>query len=211
MATKFAIEATGIGGDMTLTGHVGRIAAMGIQDTVLPMLRDADSKVTEVCVFRERDRASPKFMVHAAQGTKISKVKIHILTTSDTTATTVFSWEMEEVYVSRYELDTVDAKGIAYQPHAGKPGVGAASFAGNQTSTSSELNDHRAYARARAGLKPLTPTYPGEYTENRIERVWFSPGKVRWTSTDGNLGEGYDIVSGATDWSGPGDIATTTA
>ena len=208
MATKFAIEASGIGGDMTLTGHVGHIAAMGIQDTVLPMLRDADSKVSEVCVFRVRDRASPKFMLHAAQGTVIAKVKIHILTTGDKVST-VFSWEMESVYVSRYELDTVDSKGIAYQPHAGKPGVGAASFAESTAATSSDMNDHRAYARSRAGLKPLTPTYPGEYTEDRIERVWFSPGKVQWTCTDGNIGDGYDIIAGTTGWAGPGDITAT--
>ena len=211
MATKFAIEATGIGGDMTLAGHVGHIGAMGIQDTVLPMLRDADSKVSEVCVFRTRDRASPKFMLHAAQGTKITKMRIHILTTTGTDVSTVFSWEMEEVYVSRYELDTVDAKGIAYQPHAGKPGVGAASFAESTAATSSDMNDHRAYARARAGLRPLVPMYPGEYTENRIERVWFSPGKVRWSSTDGNLGEGYDILTGTNDWSGVGTIPATSA
>ena len=193
--TAIVMSINGIDGDVTVGAESNLVAAVGVQDVVLASGGDTEKQVSEVCVFRNRDRATPKLLTYAAAGTSITNVKIRILDNNNETS---FQWELENVYVSRYEGDTPETGGIAYGPHLGSPGVGATDAFSDSNSTSTAMHDDRRYAYSRAGLSPRYPgSFPGVYQEGRVERVWFNASKIKWHSADGNITEGWDVSTNA--------------
>ena len=189
--TSILVDIDGIDGDLSVGTLTNKVAALGIQDVVLATGGDTETQLSEVCVFRIRDLATPKIMKYAAAGTLISTVKIHILDADNASA---FKWSMEEVYVSRFECDTPETGGIAYGPHLGKPNVGAADWASG-SSTSTDMHDDRRYANARARPNPrYLSSYPGVYQEGRIERVWFNASKIQWYAADGQITKGWNVT-----------------
>ena len=64
------------------------------------------------------------------------------------------------------------------------------------------MHDDRRYANQRARPEPrYNASYPGNYEEARIERVWFNAAKIQWYSADGNITKGWDVTTNVA-WDG---------
>lgn len=200
----------------------GGIEALGIHDFV----RGYDSGssggvrgIGAIQLVRKRDRASRELAQACASGTALtgpadspSTVSIYILGEEDGTRVIRMKYELDQVYVSRYEYGTADAKGVAYRRHAGSvtedlSPMGVMWHAVKKLSeaqegeTSGSLDSGtstsgvRFSAKQKAMPTPLYDEYASAGSEVEVERVWLSPKKVRWTHTTGNISGSYDNIS----------------
>ena len=93
--TRIVLDINGIDGDVTIgTAFTDVVPALGVQDVVLATGGDSETQLSEVCVFRTRDRATPKLMSYAAGSIAIADLTIHILDSANVTA---FKWSLESV------------------------------------------------------------------------------------------------------------------
>jgi type VI protein secretion system component Hcp len=199
------------------------IEAIGIHDFV----RGYDSGssggvrgIGGIQLVRHRDRASRELAQACASGTELAgpsavpgTVTLYILGGVAGARVIHMKYEMEQVYVSRYECGTADAKGVAYRRHSGSvtedlSPMGVMWHAVKKLSeaqegeTSGSLDSSassgvRFSAKQKAMPTPLYDEYASAVTDTEIERVWLSPKKVRWTYSAGNITGSFDNITRA--------------
>ena len=196
---KMTIKITDVTGTSIITDHLTEVEAIGIADRVTAReSRRGTAQLSEVMIWRERDKASPILANACASALNLGTVMVYMFENDDEGAMTVFAhYEITNCFISRYELDTPDVSGVAYGLHSGNSAVGAPTDAQDAWDLDISVNDYRKYARKRAGVKPLHPTPYGALTEKAIERLWLSGDTVKWCFTNGGIAKGWDIGAGA--------------
>ena len=188
---ELIVDIANIAGESVKATYAGKLEAIAINDVVRGPVGQKKTKLSEICVTRDRDRASPKLAQACAAGTDLGQVTIHLFDTVVGRAEPYLTYTLTNTYVSRIEFDTVETNGIAYLPHNGYSSAGAPTWRPFALYFGATVNDSREYARDRARPNPLYFEPPGVHTNKEIERVWLSAGTVKWTYTP------YDISGAA--------------
>jgi type VI protein secretion system component Hcp len=195
---KIGLAISGVTGASDIAGHVGEVEAIGMADRV--QCRDSRrdiADVTELLIWRHRDKASPVLGKACAAATNLKEVTINLFESNDDeTALVVFAtYVLTNTYVSRYEIDTSDANGIAYGLHRGYSVAGAPTGAEKFWKMDMTVNDSRSYARDRASVTPIYGRRYAAAGERAVERLWLSSDTIKWTYT-GGISKGWNIAAG---------------
>ena len=188
----------GVTGTSIITGHAGEVVAIGMADALRARAsRNDTASVSETLVWRHRDKASPVLAHACAAATNLGSVTVNLFENNDQGSTVVFAtYVLTNTFISRYEMDTADTDGIAYELHLGSSGEG--SPWGKATSSEGRtINDARYYARVRARVTPKFPRQYGAGLERAVERLWLSCDTITWTYADGGISKGWNIGTGA--------------
>ena len=188
---ELIVDITTIAGDSVKSSYVDKLDAIAISDFIRGPLGGARTVLSEICLTRDRDRASPKLAEACAAGTDLGAVTVYLFDTVGGQSMPYLTYTLADTYVSRIEFDTVETNGLAYLLHDGFSNAGAPSWRPTAVWYGATVNDSREYARWRAGPQPLYSEAPGVHTNKEIERVWLSAGSVKWTYTP------YDAVGAA--------------
>lgn len=192
---NLTLDIPNVVGTSTITDHADEVLAIGIRDYVEARENANDRpKVAELLIYRIRDKATPKLAKACAQGTNLGKVKVNMFAADGTSLTVFAEYELTNCFISRYEMDTPDNVGVAYEPHDGWSVEGKA--AARNPFDTSIVNDDRSYSRWRAAPSPTWPRFPGVPTEVALERLWLSGNTIKWTFKNGGISKGWDIAAG---------------
>ena len=114
-------------GTCAVAGHLGEVEAIGIADRVECRTSRRDvADVSELLLWRHRDKTSPVLAKACAAAMNLGAVTVNLYEANDQGAMVVFAtYVLTNVFVSRYEMDTSDAHGIAYGLHTGYSVAGA--------------------------------------------------------------------------------------
>lgn len=152
------------------------------------------AKHSDIELIRYKDRASAKLAQACAAGEAIASVKIHLFRALEKGPAVYMVYELEDVFVSRIEHDTMDGNGLVFQPHFvaasetnPPPSAGLASVLSGLSRTQ--------VGAIRTASRPAVGTTRGAAGAREIERVWLQPAKVRWVFTPYVDGKGMGSVS----------------
>ena len=189
MAT-IILDIASIAGESSKAGYQGKLDALSIRDSIeitsaysstgTTATRTAGaSKQSDIELIRKRDKGSPLLAQACAAGTDLGTVNIYLLKTVGTGMSAFMQFTLKDTYVSRYESETDDESGVAYQPHLGSQGasmpklppalVGASSLIGAET--------------GRPSPRALIPALPDTPRNIEIERLWLNASGVIWKYT----------------------------
>ena len=196
---NITLKIADVAGTSAIAEHVGEVEALGIADRVVCRTSRRDvADVTEVLVWRHRDKASPILAKACAGAINLGTVTVNLWEANDTGAMTAFAtYVLTNTFVSRYEMDTSDRNGIAYGLHKGYSVGGAPDGSQDLWDADQTVNDSRKYARARAAVKPIYLKPYGASGERAVERLWLSSDTIKWTFTAGGISKGWNIVAGS--------------
>ena len=196
---NITLAITNVTGTSAIVGHVNEVEAIGIADRVECRTSRRDiADVTELLVWRHRDKASPILAKSCASAVNLGTVTVNLYEANDQGATTVFAtYVLTNTFVSRYEMDTSDAEGIAYGLHVGYSVGGAPTGSQKLWDDDRTVNDSRKYARRRAAVRPVYQKAYGASGERAVERLWLSADTIKWTFTAGGISKGWNIAQGS--------------
>lgn len=190
MAT-IILEIANIPGESTKGGYAGKLDVLAIRDSIEVVSAYKSSggtratrtlsatKLSDIELVRKRDKGSPLLARACAAGTDLGTVTISVLKTVGRGLKPYMVFTLTGTYVSRYESETDDESGRAYQPQIRSQGssqpslppafVGAMSLIGGES--------------GRPSPRALLPFPPSEARNIEVERLWLNASSVRWTYT----------------------------
>ena len=198
-----------IAGESTLSGYENQVDAISIRESIeMPVAvsggrtrgaRTAgQTRYADIELTRLKDVASPKLAEACSSGANLGAVTITMFRTLETGAVPYMTYNLQDVFVSRIEYETLDEQGAALQPHMSdssnvpppaSTGVAAVAF-----------SNLRSLKGARAVVRPVSWVSKGAYTSLEIERVSVSAAAVSWQYTKyvdgrsaGELVKGWNI------------------
>lgn len=192
-----------INGEATVDGHLDELEAFGIGDAVLAPESSGSASLSEVVVWRFRDRATPKLMEACATGANLGQVEVYLFRNTELGPQVFLQYTLTDTYLSRLEHDTAETSGTAYLAHTGYSNVGAPDWRPLALALEMTVNDVRSHSRNQARPNPSYWVPRGAYTNDEIERVWLNAETITWTYTpyaDGVAGgvvsQGWDLNLG---------------
>ena len=196
---NITIAIASVTGTSAIADHTGEVEAIGIADRVQCRTNRRDvADVSEILVWRHRDKASPALARASAAATNLGEVTINLYETNEGGVVAVFAtYVLTNTFVSRYEIDTSDSHGIAYEMHFGFSVSGAPDGAQHVWDADLTINDKRSYARSRARVRPTYERPYGAAGERAVERLWLSSDTIKWTFTAGGISKGWNIATGS--------------
>lgn len=191
---------SGIVGSSAASGFgAGAADAFALSETIEVALRpDGTSQDkgmhSDIQLTRNRDTASPKLAQACAATENIGEVTINVIEDGEVR----LRYTLTDTYVSRYEVETADAAGGAYQPHLGSdkqpsppPTAGVGALA--------------PVDGVRPAPRPYLPIVRAAGGDDEVERVWLQPGTVTWRYRKGTNNQNEnnwnivakDVIGGA--------------
>ncbi len=193
-----AVEIDGILGECTIEGYADKLDALALEESIeVAVPQTAGSagpgggvgraRHSEIELTRYKDRASPKLAQACSAAENLGTVKIHLFRALETGAAVYMSYTLAETFVSRIEHDTLEERGVAFQPHMrphssgmllpSKQGI--ASLVG--VVVKPILGGNAAILRPAP--RPVHGQARGPATNREIERLWLNASDVTWTYT----------------------------
>ena len=172
---KIVVKIKNIEGESDQSGYANQLAAVAIRETLeMSVGSPTDALHSDIMLVRVRDRGSPKLAQACADGENLGEVVISLLKSG---GMCFMEYKLVNAYVSRYEYDTPDDRGLAYMPHFGSPGQPMAEPVYGVAS----MVDAPAPSRVRLSPRPVVSQPRGQAGDIDIERLWFNSEKVEWT------------------------------
>ena len=192
--SKIILDLPDIAGEATLSAYQDKLDAIAVCDSLEGGSGSSSAVISELLVHRLRDIASPKLAHAAAAGTIFATAKVTIFTNSETGPIAHTEFQYSSVYISRYEMDTLDDQGIALLPHYGFYGgsgvASGASTAGSSVSSATTRED------AQARPSPFYPGLPRAYAPVALERVWLNYASVTWRYVPDAVERSWNLLTG---------------